>query len=97
MTADQNFLKGIICSINAKAPLRGSQLLCDCCRGMSLMVQQARHRQLPVPRVIHKVYLDRITETRRMPARRCSLSAVCTHRGLSLTTEQAEQYSIRAC
>ena len=55
IVADQAFLKGIRVSINAKAPLRGSQLLCECCRGLSLMVQQTRHRQIPVPRVLHKV------------------------------------------
>ncbi|DBA79070.1 TPA: hypothetical protein ACH3X1_008925 [Trebouxia sp. C0004] len=54
ITSDQQFLKGIAVSVNPKAPLRGNQPLCECCRGMSVMVQQARHRQLPLPRVIDK-------------------------------------------
>lgn len=54
ISSDQHFLKSIQVNINPKAPLQGSQLLCECCRGMSIMVQQARHRQLPLPRVIHK-------------------------------------------
>jgi len=55
ITSDQQFLKGIAVSVNPKAPLRGNQPLCECCRGMSVMVQQARHRQLPLPRVVDKV------------------------------------------
>ena len=55
ISSDQHFLKSIHVNINPKAPLQGSQLVCECCRGMSIMVQQARHRQLPLPRVIHKV------------------------------------------
>ncbi|DBB12840.1 TPA: hypothetical protein ACH3X3_005602 [Trebouxia sp. C0006] len=54
ITSDQHFLKGIAVSVNPKAPLRGNQPLCECCRGMSVMVQQARHRQLPLPRVVDK-------------------------------------------
>ena len=55
ITSDQHFFKSIAVSVNPKAPLRGNQPLCECCRGMSVMVQQARHRQLPLPRVIDKV------------------------------------------
>lgn len=55
ITSDQQFLKGIAVSVNPKAALRGNQPLCECCRGMSVMVQQARHRQLPLPRVVDKV------------------------------------------
>ena len=55
LAEDQPFLKHIMVTIDARAPLRGSQLLCECCRGMSVIVQQARHRQTPIPRVIHRV------------------------------------------
>ncbi|KAL0034572.1 hypothetical protein WJX79_008881 [Trebouxia sp. C0005] len=54
ITSDQHFLKGVAVNVNPKAPLRGNQPLCECCRGMSVMVQQARHRQLPLPRVVDK-------------------------------------------
>ncbi len=55
ITSDQQFLKSIAVSVNPKAPLRGNQPLCECCRGMCVMVQQARRQQLPLPKVVDKV------------------------------------------
>lgn len=77
ITSDQHFLKGIAVSVNPKAPLRGNQPLCECCRGMSVMVQQARHRQLPLPRVVDKVNIQLWAFCFKNPSYKISYIASC--------------------
>lgn len=54
VSSDRAFLSKIRLRINPKAPFKALQM-CDCCRGVSAIMRQQRHAQLPLPMVVRQV------------------------------------------